>query len=93
MEFKGYKRKLILLNSRTAMLIHLMEKCDDDLELMDIYEMVEPGKMDTTEIYKEAADQLFKQFEENECMLFIKCLRAKCEEYINNQNKLKFKKK
>lgn len=86
MEFKQYRRKLILLNPRTAMLIHLLEQCDDDLELIELHGMVEPGAMDTTPIYKEAADQLIKQLEGNECRLFIKCLKERCEEYLNKKD-------
>lgn len=33
-------------------------------------------------IYKEAADQFFKQFEGNECLCFVECLRDKCNEML-----------
>ena len=35
-----------------------------------------------TKIYKDAADQFFKQFEGNECLYFVRCLRDKCNEML-----------
>lgn len=87
MEFKDYKRHFILINSNTAMLIHILEGSDTDLETIMIDEMVEGGIDSKTDVYKEAADQFIKQLEGNECLYFIEALKEKCEEYINNNYK------
>lgn len=82
MEFKEYKRKCILLNNNTAMLIHILSASDMDLETIMIDEMVEGGIESKTDVYKEAAEQFINQLEENECLYFIEALKEKCEEYI-----------
>ena len=87
MEFKDYKRRCILINSNTAILIHILEGSDTDLETIMIDEMVEGGIDSKTDVYKEAADQFIKQLEGNECLYFIEALKEKCEEYINNNSK------
>lgn len=82
MEFKEYKRKCILLNNNTAMLIHILSASEMDLETIMIDEMVQGGIESKTDVYKEAAEQFINQLEENECLYFIEALKGKCEEYI-----------
>lgn len=65
-EFKNYKRKFIQISHRTAILMH-KEYCKQNHGI---------------DIYKEAADQFFKQFEGNECLIFVECLRDKCNEML-----------
>lgn len=89
MEFKEYKRKCILLNNNTAMLIHILSASDMDLETIMIDEMVEGGIESKTDVYKEAAEQFINQLEENECLYFIEALKEKCEEYIKRWGKSK----
>ena len=89
MEFKEYKRKLILLNNNTAMLIHILSASDMDLETIMINEMIEGGIESKTDVYKEAAEQFINQLEENECLYFIEALKEKCEEYIKRWGKSK----
>ena len=71
-EFKNYKRKFIQISHRTAILMHIFEKSNDDFE--DINHNIN--------IYKEAADQFFKQFEGHENLYFVECLRDKCNEML-----------
>lgn len=70
-EFKNYKRKFIQISPRTAILLHIFSKDSDDRE-----------KSYCTKIYKDAADQFFKQFEGNECLCFVKYLRDKCNKML-----------
>lgn len=68
-EFKNYKRKFIQISPRTAILLHIFSKDSDDFE--DIVLLDNEGyreKSYCTKIYKDAADQFFKQFEGNECL-------------------------
>lgn len=77
-EFKNYKRKFIQISPRTAILLHIFSKDSDDFE--DIVLLDNEGyreKSYCTKIYKDAADQFFKQFEGNECLCFVKYLRDK----------------
>lgn len=69
-EFKNYKRKFIQISHRTAILMHIFEKSDDDFEDIILSDHEEYYKQNhNINIYKEAADQFFKQFEGNECLL------------------------
>ena len=93
-EFKNYKRKFIQISHRTAILMHIFEKADDDFEDMILSDHEEYYKQNhNINIYKEAADQFFKQFEGNECLCFVECLRDKCnkmlEEHKDKVQKLK----
>ena len=75
-EFKNYKRKFIQISPRTAILLHIFSKDSDDFE--DIVLLDNEGyreKSYCTKIYKDAADQFFKQFEEMEL-----------ENFFNNDN-------
>ena len=66
-EFKNYKRKFIQISPRTAILLHIFSKDSDDFE--DIVLLDNEGyreKSYCTKIYKDAADQFFKQFMELE---------------------------
>lgn len=75
-EFKNYKRKFIQISHRTAILMHIFEKSDDDFEDIILSDHEEYYKQNhNINIYKEAADQFFKQFEGNECLCFVECLR------------------
>lgn len=61
-EFKNYKRKFIQISPRTAILLHIFSKDSDDFE--DIVLLDNEGyreKSYCTKIYKDAADQFFKQ--------------------------------
>lgn len=95
-EFKNYKREFIQTSPRTAMLLHIFSKQDDDFE--DITLMDNEGyrnEMYSVEVYKNAAEQFFKQFEGTECLYFVRCLRDKCnemlEEHERNVERLKGK--
>ena len=82
-EFKNYKRKFIQISPRTAILLHIFSKDSDDFE--DIVLLDNEGyreKSYCTKIYKDAADQFFKQFEGNECLCFVKYLRDKCNKML-----------
>ena len=82
-EFKNYKRKFIQISHRTAILMHIFEKSNDDFEDIILSEHEEYYKQNhNINIYKEAADQFFKQFEGNECLCFVECLRDKCNEML-----------
>ena len=82
-EFKNYKRKFIQISHRTAILMHIFEKADDDFEDIILSDHKEYYKQNhNINIYKEAADQFFKQFEGNECLCFVKCLRDKCNKML-----------
>ena len=62
-EFKNYKRKFIQISHRTAILMHIFEKSDDDFEDIILSDHEEYYKQNhNINIYKEAADQFFKQF-------------------------------
>lgn len=99
-EFKNYKRKFIQISPRTAILLHIFSKDSDDFE--DIVLLDNEGyreKSYCTKIYKDAADQFFKQFEGNECLCFVKYLRDKCnkmlkehEDKVQKQNQIKIMK-
>lgn len=66
-EFKNYKRKFIQISHRTAILMHIFEKSDDDFEDIILSDHEEYYKQNhNINIYKEAADQFFKQFEGND---------------------------
>lgn len=87
-EFKNYERKFIQLSHRTAILMHISKKEDDDFEDITLSDHEEYYKQNyNLYIYKEAAEQFFKQLEGNECIYFVKCLRDKCNEIINKHNK------
>lgn len=90
-EFKKYKRDFILLNRTTAMLIHIFEKdIDRDLEdiILEDHEEYDKNMIST---YKDSAKQLFKQFEGNECVAFIRALRDECDNYLEKDAKRKAK--
>lgn len=87
-EFKNYKRKFIQISHRTAILMHIFEKADDDFEDMILSDHKEYCKQNHgIDIYKEAADQFFKQFEGNECLVFVECLRDKCNEMLTEHER------
>lgn len=87
-EFKNYKRKFIQISRRTVILMHIFEKADDDFEDMILSDHKEYCKQNRSiNIYKEAADQFFKQFEGNECLIFVKCLRDKCNEMLTEHER------
>jgi hypothetical protein len=68
--------------------MHIFEKADDDFEDMILSDHKEYCKQNHgIDIYKEAADQFFKQFEGNECLVFVECLRDKCNEIIKEHDK------
>lgn len=82
-EFKNYKRKFIQLSHKTVILIHIFEKSNDNFEDIILSDHEEYYKQNhNIDIYKEAADQFFKQLEGNECLYFVECLRDKCNEMI-----------
>lgn len=71
-EFKNYKREFIQISPRTAILLHIFSKDSDDFE--DIFLLDNEGYREEsycTKIYKDAADQFFKQFEGNECLYTV----------------------
>ena len=87
-EFKNYKRKFIQISHRTAILMHIFKKADDDFEDMILSDHKEYCKQNHgIDIYKEAADQFFKQFEGNECLIFVECLRDKCNEMLTEHER------
>ena len=70
-EFKNYKRKFIQISHRTAILMHIFKKADDDFEDMILSDHKEYCKQNHgIDIYKEAADQFFKQFDSYTVSLF-----------------------
>lgn len=57
-EFKNYKRKFIQISHRTAILMHIFEKSNDDFEDIILSDHEEYYKQNhNINIYKEAADQ------------------------------------
>lgn len=69
-EFKNYKRKFIQISH-------------DDFEDIILSDHEEYYKQNhNINIYKEAADQFFKQFEGHENLYFVECLRDKCNEML-----------
>ena len=66
-EFKNYKRKFVQISHRTAILMHIFEKSDDDFEDIIL--------SDHEEYYKQ--NHIFKQFEGHENLYFVECLRDK----------------
>lgn len=71
-EFKNYKRKFIQISHRTAILMHIFEKSNDDFEDIILSDHEEYYKQNhNINIYKEAADQYF-----------VECLRDKCNEML-----------
>ena len=82
-EFKNYERKFIQISHRTAILMHIFEKSNDDFEDIILSDHEEYYKQNhNINIYKEAADQFFKQFEGHENLYFVECLRDKCNEML-----------
>ena len=68
--------------------MHIFEKSNDDFEDIILSDHEEYYKQNhNINIYKEAADQFFKQFEGNECIAFVECLRDKCNEIIKEHDK------
>lgn len=58
-EFKNYKRKFIQISHRTAILMHIFEKSDDDFEDIILSDHEEYYKQNhNINIYKEAANLL-----------------------------------
>ena len=65
-EFKNYKRKFIQISHRTAILMHIFEKSNDDFEDIILSDHEEYYKQNhNINIYKEAADQFFKLIQAN----------------------------
>lgn len=59
-EFKNYKRKFIQISHRTAILMHIFEKSDDDFEDIILSDHEEYYKQNhNINIYKEAAESFF----------------------------------
>ena len=88
-EFKNYKREFIQISPRTAILMHIFEKEGDDFEDIILSDHEEYHKQNYLTIYKESAEQFIKQFEGNECLYFVKCLRDKCNEMLEKDDKNK----
>lgn len=88
-EFKNYKREFIQISPRTAILMHIFKKEDDDFEDMILCDHEEYYNQNHLNIYKKSAEQFIKQFEGNECLYFVRCLRDKCNEMLekDEQNK------
>ena len=64
-EFKNYKRKFIQISHRTAILMHIFEKADDDFEDMILSDHKEYCKQNHgIDIYKEAAgDEILRTYD------------------------------
>lgn len=86
-EFKNYKREFIRISPRTAILMHIFEKEGDDFEDIILCDNKEFYRQNYLDLYKESAEQFIKQFEGNECLHFIRCLRNKCNEILKEDNK------
>lgn len=60
--------------------MHIFEKSNDDFEDIILSDHEEYYKQNhNINIYKEAADQFFKQFEGHENLYFVECLRDKMQ--------------
>ena len=80
-EFENYDRKLIKLNSDTAILLHIFKKkpnhhFEDWMVLQDNEEYF---KKECVPDYEDAARQFVKQFEGEECMAFVIALKNELE--------------
>lgn len=90
-EFKNYKRDFILINSDTAILLHIFTKdkehAFEDIILSDH----DDYNINMFETYKTSAEQFIKQFEGHDCIAFIKALRDECDKILkedeSNRNK------
>lgn len=82
--FENYDRKLIKLNSDTAILLHIFKKkpnhhFEDWMVLQDNEEYF---KKECVPDYEDAARQFVKQFEGEECMAFVIALKNELERII-----------
>ena len=77
-EYDRSKRKLILLNSDTAMLLNIFHMDKDDSFESIWYDEI--SKDYPPDFAMEAADEFVKQFRDNACPYFFKCLADRCNE-------------
>lgn len=82
--FENYDRKLIKLNSDTAILLHIFKKklnhhFEDWMVLQDNEEYF---KKECIPHYEDAARQFVKRFEGEECMAFVIALKNELERMI-----------
>lgn len=84
-EFEEYRRYPIQISEDTLMLLHIYNrKANNSFEsawLSDNQRYLDKE----WSVYKDAADQFIKQFEGEECELFIKELRDRCDEYLKGK--------
>lgn len=82
-DYKNYKRDFIQISPRTAILLHIFSKENDDIEdiiLLDNEAFADNAR--SLKIYENAAEQFFKQFEGKACLYFFRCLRDKCNKLL-----------
>lgn len=84
-EFEEYRRYPIQISDETFILLHIYNRKDnhsfESAWLQDNQRYLDKQ----WSVYKDAADQLIKQFEGEECELFIKELRDRCDEYLKGK--------
>lgn len=65
-EFKNYKRKFIQISHRTAILMHIFEKSDDDFEDIILSDHEEYYKQNhNINIYKETVSLFYTYYDKN----------------------------
>ena len=80
-EYRNYKRFPIQIGRTTYAIIHMFEYHPDHIEDIMLDDKL-VHKMCNVD-FEKSADQFIKQFEGDACVAFIKALRDKCNEYIN----------
>lgn len=77
-EYDRSKRRMILLNRDTAVLLNLFYMDDDDSFESIWYDEI--SKDYPPDFAVEAADEFVKQFRNHACPYFFKCLADRCNE-------------
>lgn len=84
-EIKEYRRFPIQIHEDTFILLHIYNrKSNHSFESAWLSDNQHFSNKEYS-VYKDAADQLIKQFEGEECELFIRELRDRCDKYLKDK--------
>ena len=84
-ELEKYRRYPIQISDKTFILLHIYNRKENHSFESAWLSDNQHYSVKEWSLYKDAADQFIKQFEGEECELFIGELRDRCDEYLRNK--------
>lgn len=85
MKLDKYRRYPIQISDETFILLHIYNRKDNHSFEASWLSDNQHYFNEKENVYKDAADQFIKQFEGEECELFIRELKDRCDQYLRNK--------